>query len=83
MKDKYDKYNYMLLDRMVSDCKYAVNNRTLNCLWDGTIDDHIKTMKAIYNLFDNSAKPEWINLEQIENYERLLKAIPVKECVKS
>lgn len=63
-----NKFKYMLLDRMRSDCKYFLGygNRNDNVLWSGNASYHIDDMKALYNSLQE--KPSWITMEDIENY---------------
>lgn len=65
-----DEFRYMLLDRMRTDCEYFLGNgnRNENRLWAGNVEDQIQTMKDLYNSFKE--KPEWITMEDIENYEK-------------
>lgn len=69
-----DKFRYMLLDRMRQDCDYYLGNGNRNAeqLWAvGSVDRQIEYMKALWNSF--TEKPEWLTMEQIEEYERLMK----------
>lgn len=70
-KDDY-KFEYMMLSRLEMDCKYFLGNENKNKkhLKDGSITSHIEEMKELYNDFPNDKKPEWITLEDIENYEK-------------
>ena len=69
---KYGKrFCYMMLSRLQSDCAYFLGNG--NCyephLWAGNVPDHIDLMRGIWeNAFTDSEKPEWLTLEQIEQY---------------
>lgn len=66
---------YALLDRMRTDCKYYLGNgrRHNKHLWCvGDEQRHIDYMKAIWNSFPQDAKPEWLTMEQILAYERLM-----------
>lgn len=67
------KFNYMLLSRLQMDCDYFLGNgnRYEKNLWAGNVDDHIEMMKKIWNGFEE--KPEWLSMEQIEDYERKMK----------
>lgn len=71
-----DKFKYMLLSRCEVDCEYYLSygNRHSKHLWADNVDDHIETMKVLYNSFTDDLKPEWINLEKIEEYEKEMKA---------
>ena len=66
------EFNYMLLDRLKTDCNYYLGNGNKNkkYLWAGDEKKQIKKMKELYNSFSNDNKPEWITLEEIERYEK-------------
>lgn len=66
-----EKFRYQLLDRMRSDCDYFLGNgnRLDKFLWAGNVESQIAYMKALYNSFSDDKKPEWISLEDINNYE--------------
>lgn len=66
------KGDYMLLDRLRSDCNYFLGNGNgyEGHLWADTVEEHIKKMKEIYNSFSKADKPQWLTMEQIEEYER-------------
>ena len=65
------KFKYQLLSRMKSDCNYYLGygNRNKNCLWSGDEKQHIADMKALYESFKESEKPEWLTSEDIKEYE--------------
>lgn len=67
-----EKFRYQLLDRMRCDCLYYLGNgnRQTKYLWAGNEADHIAYMKAIWNSFPAVAKPEWLMLEQIKEFEK-------------
>ena len=68
-----DEYNYMLLDRLKQDCEYFLGNgnRSEKHLWAGNVNDQIAKMKELYNKLPE--KPEWLSMEDIENYEKEMK----------
>lgn len=68
------KFNYMMLSRLKSDCDYYLNNggRSKNVLWAGDEVEQIKEMKRIYNTFSEDLKPEWLIMEDILHYEKLM-----------
>lgn len=70
------EFDYMMLSRLVQDCKYFLGNgnRYVGNLWGDTVDDHIAEMKRLYNKFPDDMKPEWLSMEDIENYEKEMKA---------
>ena len=67
------EYNYRLLSRLKSDCDYFLGNgnRYEKHLWAGNVDDQIAKMKELYNKLPE--KPEWLTMEDIENYEKEMK----------
>ena len=72
--EKY-KGSYMLLSRLESDCKYYLGNGNRNekVLWAGSVDKQIAKMKELWNSFPDDMKPEWLSMEDIENYEKEMK----------
>jgi len=67
------RYEYMLLDRLRQDNDYFLGfgARNPNRLWAGNVDEQIAEMKKLYNSLPE--KPEWITMEDIEEYERKMK----------
>lgn len=65
-------FDYMLLDRLFLDCKYYLGNgnRQEKHLWAKNTKDQITEMKKIYNSFPQDMKPEWINLDIIDDLEK-------------
>lgn len=74
--DKYklngdDKFRYMMLGRLQSDCKYVLGAAKGNTrhLW---VKDDIKThcalMRELYKSLPE--EPDWVSLEDIDNYEK-------------
>ena len=74
-------FDYMLLDRLVSDCEYFLHHggRDKKVLWAGSVDAQIDKMKEIYNSFSEEEKPEWIDMKKIEEYEEKMKDDSVNE----
>lgn len=77
-KKYFENYNdpkllYQMLSRLESDCKYFLGNGNgaEKHLWALTVDNQISAMKEIYNKLEE--KPEWLSLEQINNYEKQMK----------
>lgn len=66
-----DRFRYMLLDRMRSDCDYYLGfgNRNPKHLSSNSIEIHIQKMKDLWNSFPDDKKPEWLTYEQILQYE--------------
>lgn len=70
------RYRYMLLDRMRMDCDYYIRNNfnTPRTLWADTEQEHIDIMRHIWGTFSDRDKPEWLTLEQIDQFEnRMIK----------
>ena len=67
---KDEKYPYMILSRLKSDCDYylGAGNKADKHLWALNPKDQIAYMRAIYNRLD--PKPEWLTSEQIDEYEK-------------
>ena len=72
-----DRFRYMLLDRMRSDCDYFLGNGQIygNHLWAGNVTGQIGYMKALWESFPEDGKPEWLTMEQILNYEKEMFAL--------
>ena len=75
MKDilKSEKhFRYMMLDRMRQDCEYYLNygGRSAKVLWAKDEKQHIQNMKDVWNSFDENDKPEWLTIEEIEQFEK-------------
>lgn len=69
---KDDEFRYQLLGRLKSDCDYYLGNgnRKDKSLWAGNVKDQIQTMKDLYSSFSDDMKPDWISMEDIDNYEK-------------
>lgn len=67
------KFNYMMLDRLRSDCDYYLGNgnRSERILRGENVNEHIKEMKRLWN--NLKVKPEWLSMEDIEEYEKKMK----------
>ena len=69
---KYDeKFRYQLLGKLQADCDYHLGNgnRCIDCLWAKNIEKQINAMRLLYTSFPDDKKPEWLTLEQINEYE--------------
>lgn len=62
---------YRLLGRLVADCNYFLGygNGYEGHLWAGNVKDQIAKMKELWNSLPLSDKPEWLSLEDIQEYE--------------
>ena len=72
---KYAKdsiFLYRLLSRLQADCEFYLNygSRNSKHLWALDETDHINEMLSIYMYLE--IKPEWLSLEQIKEYSRLM-----------
>lgn len=75
-------FNYMMLSRLKADCEYFLNwgKRRKSILRSNSISEHIKEMKRIWISFADHQKPEWLSLEQINDYEkRMTEAVKIWE----
>lgn len=65
-----DKFNYMMLSRLQSDCEYFLNygHGSVRNLWGDDVERHIGEMKRLWNQLP--IKPEWLSYEKIEEYEK-------------
>ena len=70
LEESDDEYKYMLLNRLKSDCDYYLGygNKKAKYLWAGNEQGQIAKMKEIYNQL--SEKPEWLTMDQIEEYAK-------------
>jgi|694.fasta_scaffold00162_50 hypothetical protein len=70
-----NSHNYRLLDRLRSDNDYFLGNgnRSEKHLWAGNVDAQIKEMKRLWNNLPEDAKPEWLSMDDILEYEQKMK----------
>ena len=63
---------YMLLSRLQMDNKYFLGcgNRQEKHLWAGSVEDQIQEMKKLYNSLPENAKPEWLSMDDINEFEK-------------
>lgn len=75
-KENDSSFKYQMLDRLKSDCKYFLGNGNGCCkyIWNNNVEDHIQEMKNIYNSFADEDKPDWISLDDINEFESKMKA---------
>lgn len=66
------QFEYMLLDRLRTDCNYFLKHPHEKHLWAGSIDGQIEKMKELYDTL--KIKPEWLSMEDINRYEKEMKA---------
>lgn len=74
------EFRYRMLSRMKSDCEYYLGygGRSANHLWALDEAKQIEYMKAIWNSFPEGQKPEWLSMEQIEEYGNKMGAAPAR-----
>ncbi|MBO6255307.1 MAG: hypothetical protein J6O49_16975 [Bacteroidaceae bacterium] len=63
-----------MLGRLQSDCEYFLGNGNgyEGHLWAHTVEAQIKEMRDRWNAFEDDEKPEWLTMEQIDEYEKLM-----------
>lgn len=66
------KFRYSMLGRLKADCDYFLGcgNRYEGHLWAGSVEKQIKEMRERWNSFEEDEKPEWLTMEQINEYEK-------------
>lgn len=74
-----ETFRYQMLSRMKADCEYYLGNgnRHPKYLWADNEKDQISCMKALWLSFPEDKKPEWLTLEQIQDYEKQMVGIEV------
>jgi len=65
-------FEYQLLARLQQDCEYFLGfgGRKEKHLWALSVVDQIAKMKELYNLLIPLGEIEWINLEEILDFEK-------------
>ena len=63
-----DTFNYMMLDRLKSDCEYYLcyGGRNAKSLWAHDEQEQIDKMRELYDSLQ--IKPKWLTMEQIDEY---------------
>lgn len=76
-----NKFDYMMLSRLQSDCEYFLKNGNgfVGHLYYKDVDRHIEEMKKIYNSFSKEERPEWISLEEIDSYQEKMNKMLEKD----
>lgn len=64
------EFDYMMLGRLKMDCNYFLDNGNgyEGHLYYKEVNKHCDEMKKLYESFPDEDKPEWLMLEQIEEY---------------
>lgn len=70
------RHEYSMLGRLKADCDYFLGNgnRYEGHLWAGNVAEQISEMKRRWEAFEDDEKPEWLTMEDIEEYERRMTA---------
>ena len=63
-----NRFNFMMLDRLKSDCEYYLGygGRNKSSLWAHDEQAQIDKMRELYDSL--TIKPEWLTMEQIDEY---------------
>lgn len=64
------RFDYMMLDRMRTDCEYYNSAEHYNHAHASTAKQMIERMKEIWNKLPGDLKPRWITWEKICEYEK-------------
>lgn len=73
VNEKDYTFDYSFLSRLKSDCKYVIDHQISNprwSLWGITVEKHIEEMRKVYNSFPDDKKPQWITMDDIDNFEK-------------
>ena len=78
-----EKFRYMLLDRMKTDCEYYLGNgnRNKEKLWSRDENDHIKNMISLYRSFGVKGQPEWLSVTDLNYYSKELTSKNIDEIM--
>lgn len=76
-----NKFNYQMLSRLQQDCEYYLGwgSRNTKGLYYHDVKEQIQAMKNLWNGFANDCKPQWLTMEQIEEYEKAMTETPAKQ----
>lgn len=69
---RLEAFQYQMLGRLKADCDYFLGNGNgyEGHLWAGSVEKQIKEMRDRWNAFREDEKPEWLSMEDIDNYEK-------------
>lgn len=78
-------FKYQLLDRLKQDCEYYLGNGNKNAkyLWSKNEKQQIEDMKVLYNSFKDDEKPEWLTMEDINDYAKEMGVNNINESYES
>lgn len=65
------KFEYMLLSRLQMDCKSCIQSGSIRHLWGIDVESHIAKMRELMGIL--KVKPEWLSIEEINQYEKDLR----------
>ena len=73
MKRSTDKFDYMLLDRMRTDCEYFMTygGRNVKFLWAKDVDEQIEKMWELWH----KCRPQWLTNKQLKDIEKRMKGL--------
>jgi hypothetical protein len=71
---KSDQFKYMMLSRLKMDIQYYLGwgKRNNDHLYYKDPKKHIQQMKNLWDSFEEDKKPDWLTMEQIKEYERII-----------
>lgn len=77
-----DRYKYMLLDRLRTDCGYFLGNGNRNnrTLWAGSVDTHLECMKLLWDSFPEDDRPEWLPASDLDQYAQDMTGRPLADA---
>ena len=72
LPSKEKRFQYMMLDRLRSDCDYYLGygHQYPGILYYKEPKKHIEAMKELWKAFSEDEKPEWLTWEQLLDYEK-------------
>lgn len=84
IKNHDESFRYSMLDRMKTDCDYYLGNgnRNKEKLWSCDETQQIKNMISLYRSFGVKGQPEWLPVEELNNYSRQLTGKNIDEIMK-
>ena len=66
----------MMLKKLVLECDTYLRSGNIYDLYYRAVDSQIDEMKRIYNSFPKEEKPQWINLDDMDNYlEKMIQVL--------
>lgn len=67
-----NKFNYMMLNRLQTDCEYYLNygGKSAKVLWANDEQKHINEMKKLYYNMPYHQRPQWLSETMIKYYAK-------------